>query len=164
MGQKRIWNGDRFLFTFASRRAIRQDRQQINRSEGFGPKGNLEQRQVSIYLGALSRIFRQAREQISRSGRKRLWAKRHSGTETSFYSIYLGILPCCETEKEKSMGQKAIWNGDYFLFTLAPRRALRQSRQQTTTRTSRKRQTLDMDQKAICNGDSGSHQNSVVGG
>ena len=37
--------------------------------------------------------------------------------------------------------------------------AFLQSRQQITTRTRSKRQTEDMDQKAICSGESGSHQN-----
>ena len=38
------------------------------------------------------------------------------------------------------------------------------NKQQTTTITQRIKQADEIDQKAICNGESGSHQNSVVGG
>ncbi len=51
MGQKAIWNGDRFVFTLAPRRALRQSRQQT-----MTPDGNLERRLFCIYLGAPSCI------------------------------------------------------------------------------------------------------------
>jgi hypothetical protein len=93
MGQKTIWNGDRFLFTLAPRRALRQSRQQISRRE-----------------------------------RKKLWAKRQSGTETGFYLPWRPVVHFTSIQaadkqerKEKAMGKKTIWKGERFLLKMGSR-------------------------------------------
>lgn len=52
---------------------------------------------------------------------------------------------------------------EFYHFTFAYLFALRHNMQQITSRTTKKRQTVDMLQKATCRGVLGSYQNSVVG-
>jgi hypothetical protein len=92
MGQKAIWNGDRFLITLANRRTLRQERH---------------------------------RQQISRTERKRLWAKRQSGTETGFYLPWHPIVYCTRASSRRgreglrAKRQSGTEIGFYYLGTLS---------------------------------------------
>jgi hypothetical protein len=97
VGHKAIWNGDRFLFTLAPRRALRQSKQQT-----MTPEGNLERREVSIYLGTPSCIASgQAADKQDRKekamGQKEKERKRN--LERRLFCIYLGAPSCIAPEQ-----------------------------------------------------------------